>query len=143
MEHETDSDDRQSEQISNVTRYVTDHCIITEGKGSVTVNGFIIYGYVLGDEHACKICGHMTVYDGEYDEILCPVCNVWPTHMTCSDPACDFCSIEKPEKPFPDFGVNDGTYPPRTGTNWLNIDGFICLNDEDDELKEGECDKGR
>lgn len=92
--------------------------IVEDGTGAVTINGFTLYGFVDGGE--CSLCGGtIRIYDFQYDQYFCPrpSCNE-RREPFCKNIDCKFCSIERPPKPLPTFGINEDTFPKRSGQGW-------------------------
>jgi hypothetical protein len=117
---ESDDDNQfgilSSSPFSNDQTITTDKFVIVEQNGVVAINGFRLNGFV--DTRECTTCGlRIRVFDIDYDQYFCPDCNQW-VEGWCSDPDCTFCGQEHPSRPLPVFGIDESTYPKRTGIGW-------------------------
>ncbi len=99
---------------------------ISEFDGKVCVNGFYLDGHIAYGKE-CESCGHTVLYDTDYDAYFCPNCNAWHSE-NCGEADCMFCA-GRPERPLPQPGVDDGTYPCRNGGGWGRI---FCVVEVDD-----------
>jgi len=92
-------------------------------RNTLHINGFRIHGEI-SEGNACSECGHRFIFDYDHDSYFCPGCNIWTEGDRCGDPDCRFCS-NRPDKPLPDFGVNDGKYPQRDSSGWDNVTTLV------------------
>jgi len=103
----------------------TDGIDIYEHYGKISINGYLVYGWV--EYHMrCKKCNHIMVFDMDWDDHICPRCNEWH-HTISGNCDCEICT-NRPEKPLPDFGVNDDSYPIRTLGGWEDMEAVIILD---------------
>lgn len=91
---------------------------IYEMDGKIIINGYMVFGWV-EYRRKCKICNHIMIFDMDMDDHFCPACNAW-LYPICKDPECEICT-NRPEKPLPEFGVNDATFPIRTKGGWEKL----------------------
>ena len=91
------------------TEYKTDDLHIVEDNGTVSVNGFLLSGYI-AENRQCDKCNHFLIYNSQFDALFCPIDRTW-CFPKCDDPECRYCSV-RPDKPLP-LGIDDLQYPKR------------------------------
>jgi len=124
-----------SEFIDNSRCTYSEGIDIYEYNGKVTINGFLVYGRI--NHHGrCSKCSHITVFDDDWDSYFCPQCNIWlhvpeiPGQINWTPNIlpgicrCYMCS-NRPDKPLPDFGVNDCSYPIRPGLGLEKYESIV------------------